>query len=68
MPATVDAALIFGVLVLPGHLLDQGIQHGRKADRASASTDLSRVADQGAVVVGIDDARRGRRLRLARRR
>ncbi len=32
MPATVDAALIFGVLVLPGYLLGQGIEHGRKAD------------------------------------
>lgn len=30
MPATVDAAMIFAVLILPGYLLDQGVQHGRK--------------------------------------
>jgi Family of unknown function (DUF6338) len=32
MPATVDAALIFAVLVLPGYLLGKGIGHGRRAD------------------------------------
>lgn len=32
MPATVDAALIFAVLVVPGYLLSQGVEQGRNVD------------------------------------
>lgn len=49
MPATVDAALIFGVLIVPGYLLDQGIEHGRKA--ATGRPDLHVLAK--AVVVSL---------------